>query len=217
MNKNTATSRHPANVSTKIQMRHRFDDKPPIFNESADFLDSPQDVTVKRLVVIHLKFGTLDAPSCLPVSGPTNQGPQGADSFHSFQDRRWIMRRASYFLAAVVLAGLVTTTALGSEPHSRRSLDDRASIQTVAHPGMPSRHGSYHNHHPYGRHGYSHGYHHSRRPIVVYPPYYGGGYGPIYPSYPHRCGPHCGPRCGYVYPPNNFYYRGSGLGFSFSF
>lgn len=130
------------------------------------------------------------------------------------------MRRTSYFAAAAVLVGLVTSTAMASDLYPLRSTGDRVSIHTVAHPGMHGHPGG-HGRHDLSRHARP-GYYHYGRPPMAYPPYPRMKYAPVivppvYPGYPHRCGPHCGPRCGYGYPPNSLYYRGSGWGFSFSF
>jgi len=131
------------------------------------------------------------------------------------------MRKASFFLAAAVLAGLVTTTASANEPNSRHGFDGRADIQTVSHPGRYDRdrgHG-YHSgqgyHSGHSRYGYYPRHHYSGRPVIVYPRY--PSYPPVYRSPHHICGSHCGPHCGYAYPPNNLYYRGNGWGFSFGF
>ncbi|MCU0980841.1 MAG: hypothetical protein MUF25_16955 [Pirellulaceae bacterium] len=130
------------------------------------------------------------------------------------------MRGATFFLAAAVLVGLVTSSARATDPHSQRLGDARISVQTIAHPGTHHGHHGYHT--PgYGRHGYSPGYHYGARPYVVHPPIYVRPpvvvpYPPVY-SYPHVCGPHCGPRCRHAYPYDSFYYRGNGWGFSFSF
>ena len=134
------------------------------------------------------------------------------------------MRGATFFLAAAVVVGLVTSSARATDPHSQRFGDARISVQTVGHPGM--HHGQHGYHNPgYGRHGYSSGYHYGARPYVVQPPIYVRppmmypypSYRPVYPGYPHVCGPQCGPRCRHAYPYDSFYYRGNGWGFSFSF
>ncbi len=131
------------------------------------------------------------------------------------------MRGATFFLAVAVLIGLVTSSTRAAAPDSQRFGDDRISVQTVGHPRT---HHGYHN--PgYGRHGYSHSYHYGARPYVVRPPIYVRppvvvpypSYRPVYPGYPHVCGPHCGPQCRHAYPHDSFYYRGNGWGFSFSF
>jgi hypothetical protein len=131
------------------------------------------------------------------------------------------MRGASFFLAAAVLAGLVTSSAWAEDPHSQRFGNERISVHAVGHPEMYSRHDGYHQ--PgHDRHGYSYGYHYGARPYIVQPPIYVRPpmvvpYPPVYPGYPHVCGPHCGPGCRHAYPYDSFYYRGNGWGFSFSF
>lgn len=126
------------------------------------------------------------------------------------------MRGATYFLAAAVLVGLVTTSARATDPDSWRAGDDRVSVHAVGHPGRYSRHHSYYSPR-HGGHGYSSGYHYGGRPYVVRPPIYPyPTYRPVYPGY-HVCGPHCGPGCRYASPYNDFYYRGNGWGFSFGF
>lgn len=134
------------------------------------------------------------------------------------------MRRASYFAAAAVLAGLVTSSVLASDLGPRWAADDGVRMHTVAHSGRHGHHGGHssHYHGRYVRPGYPHGYYHHGRPLQFYPPHPRMNYAPIlvppvYPAYPHKCGPHCGPRCGYQHSPNSFYYRGHGWGFSFGF
>jgi hypothetical protein len=131
------------------------------------------------------------------------------------------MRGATFFFAAAVLVGLVTNSALATDPHSRRSYDNRVNVQTVGHPGMYPRHYSY-NPPGHGRHGYPYGHHHGARPVVIqpripghppvmypYPVYPPVAFPPVYPGYR--------PGCGSPYPHQDFYYRGNGWGFSFSF
>jgi hypothetical protein len=141
------------------------------------------------------------------------------------------MRGATFFLAAAVLVGLVTSSARAADPHSRWPGDHGISVQPVGHPG------AHHGHHPptYGRHGYLPGYHDGARPYVIQPPIPGhppvmvpvpghppvvvpySRYRPVYPGHPHVCGPQCGAGCRHGSPHDSFYYRGRGWGFSFSF